>query len=119
MFTLCLQEQTDDEMMMIQRYAHAFVMTLLLLCSILKHMCLIICGKIEKKKKKDITAEFKKLCTLRKRRADQSVESIVFIWPRVTAKGGRLIKKFHKSGKCFLTSCVNGTDNVLHPFKQC
>lgn len=59
MFTLCLQEQTDDEMMMIQRYAHAFVMTLLLLCSILKHMCLIICGKIEKKKKKDITAEFK------------------------------------------------------------
>lgn len=51
MFTLSLQEQTDDEMMMIQRYAHAFVMTLLLLCSLLKHMCLIICGKIEKEKK--------------------------------------------------------------------
>lgn len=73
----------------------------------------------QEEKKKDTTAEFKKLCTLRKRRADQSVEPIVFIWLRVTAKGGRLIKKFHKSGKCFLTLCVNGTDNVLHPFKQC
>lgn len=52
MFTLSLQEQTDDEMMMIQSYAHAFVMTLLLLCSVLKHMCLIICVKIEKKKKR-------------------------------------------------------------------
>lgn len=119
MFTLCLQEQTDDEMMMIQRYAHAFVMTLLLLCSVLKHMCLIICGKIEKKKKKGHHCRIQKLCTLQKRRADQSVEPIVFIWLRVTAKGGRLIKKFHKSGKCFLTLCVNGSDNVLHPFKQC
>lgn len=78
------------------------------------HLC-----QNREKKKKDIAAEFKKLCALRKRRADQSVEPIVFIWLHVTAKGGRLIKKFHKSGKCFLTLCVNGTDNVLHPFKQC
>lgn len=66
MFTLSLQEQTDDEMMMIQRYAHAFVMTLLLLCSLLKRMCLIICGKIKKKKKRTSLQNSKALNTSEK-----------------------------------------------------
>lgn len=30
-----------------------------------------------------------------------------------------VIKKFYKSGKCFLILCPDGTGNVLYPFKQC
>lgn len=103
--------------MMIQRYARAFVMTLLLLCSLLNHNKNVF-NHQWKGQKKGTAAEFKRLLTLPKRRAEQSVEPIVFMRLRVTAKGSGLIKKFCKSGECFLTLCANGTNNVLYPFKR-
>lgn len=30
-----------------------------------------------------------------------------------------VIKKFYKSGRCFLTLCPDGTGNVLYPFNKC